>query len=426
MAETTGVISPAMRILILTQWYPPEPGLLMQELAQTLQARGHDVTVLTGYPNYPTGKLYSGYRVRLRQRETLAGVPVVRVPLYPEHSRSGLRRALNYLSFALSSATFGPWLVRQPDVLFVYHPPLTIGIPAYVLSRLWRVPFVYQIQDMWPETLTATGMLSNQRLLSWIGDMASWIYCKAEVILVASPGFRQNLVAKGVSPAKIQVVSNWVDPNTYYRVQPDPVLAQELCLAERFNVMFAGNMGEAQGLETVIEAARLLQANWQERTLQDSPQFVLIGDGIALPRLQGLAAQYQLNNVRFLGRFPAQEMPHLYALADTLLVHLKDDPLFRITIPHKILAYLSAGKPVLAAVAGDVADLIASIGAGVTCPPSDPAALAAAVASLQALPVGERQAMGNRGALAAQTRYSREALTGEIEAVLRRAIEGKN
>ena len=142
-----------MNILILTQWYPPEPGLLIQELAQTLMAHGHQVTVLTGFPNYPSGQLYPGYRLKLLQRETIAGVPVVRVPLYPEHSRSGIKRALNYLSFAVSAATLGWFAVSKPDVMFVYHPPLTIGIPAYVLSRLWRIPFVYQIQDMWPETL---------------------------------------------------------------------------------------------------------------------------------------------------------------------------------------------------------------------------------------------------------------------------------
>lgn len=414
-----------MRVLILTQWYPPEPAMLLQELAQSLQARGHQVTVLTGFPNYPSGQLYPGYRVRLRQRETLAGVPVVRVPLYPEHSRSGLRRALNYVSFALSATLMGWWSVPRPDVMFVYHPPLTVGLPAYVLSRLWRRPFVYQIQDMWPETLAATGMFSNQRLLGWIGRLARWIYAKAQAILVISPGFRQNLLAKGVPAEKIHVVSNWVDPSTYYRAEPDPQVAQELGLAGHFNVMFAGNMGEAQGLETIVEAARLLQDDPQVQTGQQRPQFVLVGDGIALPRLQELAAQHHLNNVRFLGRYPAQDMPRLYALADALLVHLKDDPLFRITIPHKTLAYLGSGKPILAAVAGDVADLVDSIGAGVTCPPQNPPALAAAIRRLQAMPAGQRQAMGERGALAAQTRFGRDRLTGEIEAVLQQAALGK-
>lgn len=403
-----------MRILILSQWYPPEPALLLQELAQSLQALGHEVTVLTGFPNYPSGQLYPGYSVRFRQRETLAGVTVVRVPLYPEHSKSGVRRALNYLSFACSAAMLGRWRVPRPDVMFVYHPPLTVGLPAYVLSRLWRVPFVYQIQDMWPETLAATGMFHNERLLGWVGHFAKWVYAKAAAILVISPGFFRNLVDKGVPPEKIRVISNWVDPETYYRAAPEPQLAQELGLAGRFNVMFAGNMGEAQGLETVVDAAKLLE---------DDPQvqFVMVGDGIALPGLQQLVQDQQVTNVRFLGRYPAQEMPRLYALADALLVHLRDNPLFRITIPHKTLAYLGSGKPIVAAVAGDVADLVVSVGAGIACAPENPSALAAAVRFLQSLSESDRQAMGDRGVLAARTRYSRDVLIDEIEAVLKEA-----
>lgn len=413
-----------MRILILTQWYPPEPALLLQELAQSLQGRGHEVTVLTGFPNYPSGRLYPGYRMRLRQRETLAGVPVLRVPLYPEHSRSGLRRALNYLSFALSATLLGLWSTPRPDVLFVYHPPLTVALPAYILSRLWRVPFVYQIQDMWPETLAATGMLSNPKLLRWIGRFAEWVYGKAHSILVISPGFRQNLVAKGVPAKKLHVVSNWVDPSTYYRAEPDPQLAAQLGLVGRFNVMFAGNMGEAQGLETIVETARLLAADTlsgnQEASSAERPpvQFVMVGDGIALPRLQQLAEQHGLANIRFLGRYPVAEMPRLYALADVLLLHLRRDPLFQITIPSKTLAYLAAGKPILAAVAGDVADMVLSVGAGMACPSEDPSALAAAVQSLQSMSAAERHAMGERGLVAAQTQFSREILIGEIEAVL--------
>jgi colanic acid biosynthesis glycosyl transferase WcaI len=280
---------------------------------------------------------------------------------------------------------------------------------------------------MWPETLIATGMFSNRRLLDWIGRFASWIYGKAHSILVISPGFRQNLLGKGVPAQKIHVVSNWVDPSTYFRAEPDPQLAQELSLDGHFNIMFAGNMGEAQGLETIVEAARLLQDDPQAQAGQQRPpQFVLVGDGITLPRLQELAAQYHLSNVRFLGRYPAQDMPRLYALADALLVHLKDDPLFRITIPHKTLAYLSSGKPILAAVAGDVADLVESIGAGVTCSPQNPPALAAIIGRLQAMPASQRQAMGERGAVAAQTRFSRASLTGDIEAVLQRATLGRD
>jgi glycosyltransferase involved in cell wall biosynthesis len=400
-----------VKVLVLTQWYPPEPVVLLQELAQTLQGFGHQVTVLTGFPNYPSGRIYSGYRQTLWRRETLAGVPVARVPLYPEHGRSGVKRAINYLSFALDSAALGPLLVPRPDVVFVYHPPLTVGLPAYWLSRLWRVPFVYQIQDMWPETLSATGMLSSKRTLAWIGRFAQWVYSKAAAVCVISPGFRDNLIAKGVEPDRINVISNWIDTASYSPVPPDAALARETNLDGRFNVMFAGNMGEAQGLQTVVEAAQLLG---------DLPQvqFALVGDGISLPRLQDSVRQRNLTNVRFLGRYAESEMPALYALADVLLVHLKNAPLFRITVPHKVFAYMASGKPILAAVAGDSAEIVSSVGAGVTCAPEDPQALATAVRGLYRTQHSELDRMAQNGLRAARNEYAREYLVRQIEAVL--------
>ena len=388
----------------------------MQELAQTLMAHGHQVTVLTGFPNFPSGQLHPGYRVQLLQRETIAGVPVVRVPLYPEHSRSRIKRAMNYLSFALSAATLGACAVSKPDVMFVYHPPLTIGIPAYVLSRLWRIPFVYQIQDMWPETLSATGMLNNTAVLKIIGRFAKCVYEKAAAICVISPGFHANLIEKGVPADKVHLISNWVDPQAYYVAAPDPDLAEDLRLSNRFNVMFAGIFGAAQGLEVVLEAAKLL------RDLKDV-QFVLVGDGIALPGLKKMASDQSLNNVLFLGRYPQDRMPALYALADVLLVHLKHDPLFSITIPHKTLTYLASGKPILAAVAGDTANVVTQAGAGIACPPSDPDALAESVRKLYHFERAGLQRMGMNGSQAAQNLYSREHLVGNIEAVLQQVTE---
>jgi colanic acid biosynthesis glycosyl transferase WcaI len=400
-----------MRVLILTQWYPPEPALLMQELAQTLLARGHDVTVLTGYPNYPSGKLYPGYRVRLHQREMVAGVPIVRVPLYPEHSSSAMRRILNYMSFAVSSALLGPWLIKRPDAIFVYHPPLTVGIPAFLLSRLWRVPFVYQIQDLWPESLRASGMLDNKRMLGWVSRFADLVYRWAAAICVISPGFRQNLLSKGVPAKKIHVISNWVDTSAYYPTQPNRALAACLKLAGHFNVMYAGNIGQGQGLETLVEAAELLK---------DLPnvQFVIVGDGIALSGLQQAVETRHLDNVRFVGRHAPQEMSAIYALADVLLIHLKDDPLYRITIPHKTFAYMASGKPILAAVAGDAADVITETSAGLTCPPDDPLALALKVREFVGMSADQRQTMATSGLKAIYSSYSKRALVGEIEKVL--------
>ena len=405
-----------MRILLLSQWYPPEPAHTPEEFITTLHTLGYDVEVLTGFPNYPTGELAPGYKLRPWMKETLDEIPVGRAFLYPDHSRSGLKRALNYISFAISSALFGKWLVEKPDVIFVYHPPLTIGFPGILLSKLWGAPFVYQVQDMWPETLRATGMLHNEKILDWIDRFAKKIYKRAHAVCVISPGFKRNLIQKGVPEEKIHVISNWVDTDVYYPAQPDPELAEKLGLAGKFNILYGGNIGAAQALDVVLEAADILR---------DHPviQFVLVGNGVTLPTLQRQAEEKGLSNVKFLGRYPATEMASLYALADVLLVHLKDDPLFEITIPHKIFAYLASAKPVLAAVRGDAADVIEEIGAGIVCPPQDASALVDAALALYEMPAEKREEMGERGLTAVQERFNKQKQVAELAAVLEQTVQ---
>jgi len=400
-----------MKILLMSQWFPPEPATLLLELAQQLQEFGHEIEVLTGFPNYPYGKLYKGYKLRPWYREMMGNVPITRVFLYPDHSQSGIRRSLNYISFALSALFLGPFLFRRPDAILVYHPPLTIGLPAVLLSKLWRVPMVYRVADMWPETLRATGMISNTAVLDAIGWVAKLIYCHSTAISVISPGFRENLIEKGVPPEKIHVVSNWVDEDTYYMAEPDPQLASKLGLADRYNIMFAGNRGKAQNLETVLEAAVLTQ------DLKEL-QYVFVGSGVELENLRDIAHRRNITNVRFLGRYPAEEMPGLYAHADILLVHLKDDPLFRITIPSKIFGYMASGKPILVAVRGDAADLVVDSGAGVYCVPENPVALAEQVRKLVALEEERYEEMAESALSAARGQYSCREQVGQIDQLL--------
>lgn len=400
-----------MRILLLSQWYVPEPDIKVHLLGKDLVARGHQVTAITGFPNYPQGRIYLGYRQRLWQWEHRDGVRVLRLPLYPDHSRSAARRILNYISFAASASLMGPVLCGAADVMWVYHPPLTVGIPAWWISLLRHIPFVYEIQDMWPETVVASGMMSSEFVAKWLGGLAQFVYRRATAITVISPGFKCNLVAKGVPPEKIHVIPNWADEDIYRPVPPDPGLAVQHGLSGRFNIIYAGNMGTAQALSNVIEAADLLR---------DLPQiqFVFIGDGVEESMLRRRAHERGLQNVRFLGRQLAVEMPRFYALADVLLVHLKRDPLFEITIPSKILAYLACGRPILAAVAGDAADVVRNAGAGVVCYPEDPEALAAAVRKLYTMSPSEREAMGQAGRAAYLANYTRQVLLGWYEELL--------
>ncbi len=417
MAETRflNLSQPTMRILILTQWYPPEPALLMHEMAQELQSLGHQVQVLTGFPNYPNGILSDGYKLRPWQKEKLDNVNIIRTWLYPDHSKSGLKRVLNYLSFATSAFLLGSFLAKRPDVIFVYHPPLTVAIPAWILSRIWRVPFVYQIQDMWPETLTATGMINNSRVLDMVAKFARLVYSKAAHILVISEGFRKNLLNKGVSRDKISVISNWVDSKAYSPVKRDETYAAELGIENTFNVMFAGNMGKAQALETVVEAAELLKD-------RPSVRFVMVGDGIAFTHLRELTEKKGLKNVLFLGRFKPQQMPKLYALADALLIHLRDDPLFRITIPHKTFVYMAVQKPIITAVAGNTTFVVEQAKAGLSCQPQNAIALANTVKQMAMMDKETLQKMGDNGREEVLKRFNRPHIVRKIAVVLENAI----
>ena len=376
-----------MRILMLTQWFDPEPAFKGLQFALALQARGHSVQVLTGFPNYPGGKVYPGYRIRLWQREVMRGISVLRVFLYPSHSRSAAGRVLNYLSFALSATLLGPLLLKPADVAYVYHPPATVGLPALAFKYLRRVPFVYDVQDLWPDTLTATGMVNGSLALRLLGRWCQLVYRAADRIAVLSPGFQQRVSERGVPSSKVRLVYNWT--HAIPPTAPDAPLGK--ALAGKFVVLFAGNLGAAQGLDTVLDAAKLTRDRHPELC------FAFAGSGVEEPRLRQRAAAEGLANVVFLGRRPPEAMGGVYAWAAALLVHLRDDPLFAITIPSKTQTYLAIGKPILMGVRGDAADLVRAAGAGIVFAPGQAAALAQAAGELQEMPEAARQRMGDAG-----------------------------
>jgi lipopolysaccharide/colanic/teichoic acid biosynthesis glycosyltransferase/glycosyltransferase involved in cell wall biosynthesis len=376
-----------MRVLMLTQWFDPEPTFKGQLFAQELRRLGHHVEVITGFPNYPGGRLYPGYRVRAYQRDVVDGIVVHRVPLYPSHDASAGKRVLNYGSFALS-ATVKILSGRRPDVVYVYHPPGTVALPAMVARLVRGVPFVYDVQDLWPDTLAATGMLSDSRILGAVARVMDATYGLAAHVVVLSDGFRRRLTERGVPAAKVSVIRNWASEHEIEHSEPGAARTA-LGLADSFNVVFAGAMGPAQALDAVLDAASLLGA---------SPvRFVLIGSGMDRERLERRASELGLRNVVFLPRRPQSEIGQVLAAADALLVHLKDDPLFEITIPSKTQAYLLAGKPILMGVRGDAATLVREAAAGMTFEPGDPAALASAVQGLRDMSDDERRALGANG-----------------------------
>lgn len=380
-----------MHILIVSQWFDPEPTFKGLLFAKELQAQGHHVSVLTGFPNYPGGKIYPKYRVRAFQREVMDGIAVTRVALYPSHDGSSIKRALNYLSFAFF-ASVGALLVKRPDVAYVYHPPATVGLPAMVLKVLRGVPFVYDVQDLWPDTLAATGMIKSSFVLTLVDRGMTAVYGMASRIAVLSSGFATALERRGVSTGQIDIIPNWADEARINVERPsaaDSRWPREL--ANKFTVTFAGNLGKAQALETVLDAAELLRA-------EDEICFLFVGGGVEATALAEEANRRDLRNVVFIPRQPIGEIGGFLSRSDALLVHLRNDPLFEITIPSKTQAYLMAGRPILMGVKGDAAALIKESGAGIVFEPENAPELASAVKRLSGLNSIERQTMGASGA----------------------------
>ena len=403
-----------MRVLMVSQFWTPEPFLKALPFARELVARGHEVEVLTGFPNYPGGQIYEGYRRKLWSREIIEGITVNRVWLYPSHDGSGRHRMLNYLSYAASAFLVGPWVTRRPDVIYVYHPPATAAIPAKWVSFLKRAPVVFDIQDLWPDSVLGTGMMPR-RLAKALEKFCVWVHRSVNRIVVLSAGMRKVLIDRGISPDKIDVIWNWCDEEALRPVSPDPALTKQLRNEGAFVVLFAGTMGVYQALDCVIEAARRMHAEG------DNVRFVFVGGGIDRDRLKELASN--VPSVVFLDRRPMEEMPAIVALADSLLVHLKKDPLFDFTIPSKTQAYLYAGRPILMGVEGDAAEIVRDARAGVLFTPEDVDSLVDAIRRLVQMTPAERDSMGARGAAFYRDRMSLRIGVDQFEQTFNRAVD---
>lgn len=404
------------------QWFEPEPAVVRGlPLATWLARRGHRVEVVTGFPNYPGGRLYPGYRMAPIRREWIGAVLVTRVALYPSHDRSPVRRVGNYASFALTAATIGMLSAKPSDVVYVYHPPATLGIPALAWRRFRRTPFVYHIADMWPESVTESGMIRSDRARNAVDRSLSWwcdrVYRSASAISVLSPGFKRLLLERGVAPEKVEVIYNWADEHVFRPGPPDEGLARELGFSGRFTVLYAGNLGLFQGLDTAVRAAARV------RHLEGF-QLVLMGTGQAADDLSRLATALGATNVVFLGRRDEKEMGAVNNVADVLLISLKDLAFFRTTVPGKTQVSLASGKPVIISAAGDAADLIEQAHAGIVCPPGDDAALAAAFARMYAAPPTELRTFGSNARRFYEHHLSLDTGAARTEALLERVAAG--
>jgi glycosyltransferase involved in cell wall biosynthesis len=404
-----------MNILILSYWYYPEPVAKPHDFAVELTKRGHRVTVITGYPNYPQGRLYEGYSMSRLRREWLDGVEVLRVPMLVNHSKSGILRVLSYLSFALSALLASKSLSYPPQVIWTYQ----VGLPGIALSKWMHVPLVHEVQDLWPEWSRKGQMGVGEIFYKLLDAQERFIYKNANSVTTISEGFKRALQEKGISGAKITVIPNWWNEQTASSPQQGALPIEDLAWEKHFNVVYGGNIGTAQALDVLLDAAE------NTRDLTDA-QFILIGDGVDRERLERLARQKNLANVHFLGSKPLASMPCYLSHANALFIHLKNEPEYAITIPSKTYSYLAAGKPVIAAASGDVADLIASLGAGVICPPEDPDSLASSIRRLYACSSNKRDEMGRKGRESFLANYTRPVLVDRYESLFHQVLTGQS
>ncbi|WP_161882066.1 glycosyltransferase family 4 protein [Deinococcus alpinitundrae] len=403
-----------MHILVITQYFWPE-NFRINDMVTGLHERGHQITVLTGHPNYPGGSFTHGYQGKQVVEEQYENIRVIRVPMVARGQGSGLKLALNYLSFAVSGSLFGPGLVgRDFDTIFVYEPsPMTVGFPAMAIKHRTGRPLLFYIQDLWPESLLATGFVTQPLLLRAVELMVRGIYRACDQILVTSQAFIPKVQRLGVLLERIHYYPQYAE--SFYQPQiPDFAWARAKGLPDGFKIMFAGNMGAAQDLFTVLEAA--------ERTRSHGIQWIFLGDGSVREEMRLQAAALGLDNVHFLGSHPASEMPTYFAQADTLLVSLTADDLFALTVPAKLQSYLACGRPILAALEGEGAQIVREAGAGLAVPPGNSEALANAAIQLQQMDQAARKNLGQLGRKYFEKHFERETLLSELENMLKQAL----
>ena len=395
-----------MRILVVSQYFWPE-NFRINDLVAEFCDRGHEVTVLTGSPNYPSGEVFPEFRCNPSAFAKFGVASVVRVPMAPR-GKGGLRLMLNYASFAFGATVFGAWRLRGQtfDVIFVFEPsPITVGLPAVFLRYLKRAPLAFWVLDLWPETLEALGVVRSQRILKAVGSLVSFIYNHCDLILAQSKSFIPQIRRYCRSEQTVEYFPSWSDAELDFSVV---VPADEVPAPEgRFSIMFTGNIGDAQDFPAVLDAAEQLK--------DECIRWLIVGDGRASDWVKSEVKRRGLQHCFLMvGSYPVNRMSSFYKHADALLVSLKDEPIFSLTIPGKLQSYLAAGIPVLAMLNGEGAGIVEGSGAGLSCPAGDGGALAAAIRQMAGMDIEARHEMGKRGLAVSEQEFNRGALISRL------------
>jgi colanic acid biosynthesis glycosyl transferase WcaI len=402
-----------MRVLVISQYFWPETCPL-NDLVLGLKEKGHELTVLTGVPNYPDGKFYTGYSFLYPRTENFKGINVIRVPLIPRGKGTKLRLILNYLSFAFFSCALAPWYcLGKYDVVFSYQSsPITASLPAILLKSIKKIPMLLWVQDLWPDSVIAVNAVSSPLILNWLTKLVKLIYKQSDCILVQSKKFNEKIVVLSDNVAKIEYLPNWADQN-YYPRTIEEAKNKIHDLPSGFVVMYAGNIGKAQSFSTIVHAMQKLHQFYELK-------WVIIGDGSDFAWLK---KEIKINNlcdkVCLLGRKPEELMPYYFALAHVLLISLKDEPIFALTVPSKTQTYLACGRPIIAALKGVGAEVIIESGAGLVGPPENSEALANNIEKMYTMPRSELEKMGANGRAFYEKHFDRSMLINKLNDLIK-------
>jgi glycosyltransferase involved in cell wall biosynthesis len=404
-----------MRILYVSQYFPPEmgaPSARVHELSREWVRSGHEVTVLTAFPHHPTGVKRPEDRGVLERRERVDGIDVLRTYVYAAPNQGTARRMISYASFMVSAFALGQLRLSRPDVVIATSPQLLCGLAGYGLSRALGAPFVFEVRDLWPESILAVEAMGENALIRGLKSLARFLYTRCSRIVTVGEGYRRSIEdLYAIDSGKISVVPNGIDPSLFVPGAQDNELRRDLQWSDRFVLLYLGTHGMAHALDRVLEVARRLQN--EPRYL-----FAFVGEGAEKETLKRRAAEWGLRNVQFIDQQPKERVPLYYAACDLGLVTLRDTPLFQEVLPSKIFEYLGMERPILLSVGGEARRLVESAGGGEYVPPQDVDAMVSAIRRLSA--DGQKlRDMGRRGRAYVSERYDRKVLAARYLEILK-------
>ena len=405
-----------MNILIVTQYFHPE-NFRINDFAIEFSKRGHNVTVLTGTPNYPGGKFFDGYGIFKNNYEEYNGIKIYRIPLIPRGSGSSARLAINYISYVISGF-FASGLVSKnsADIIFVFEPsPITVALPAILIKKIKKIPICLWVLDLWPESVISAGNIKTSVIPNLLNPIVKFIYNKSDKILVSSQGFIKSIVEKGINEKKISFYPQWAEEV----FQPINVKKYSLnkIPEKSFKIMFAGNIGEAQDFKSIIDTAKLLKD-------YKNIHWIILGGGRKEAWVKSQIHEHKLeNNFHMLGKFPLEKMPEFYAQADCMLFSLKKEYIFSITIPAKVQSYLACAKPILAMIDGEASSIINDSKAGLSCPSESPELLAKNIKKLSKMSKVELDKLGKNALDCYKKYFERNMLMDKAESIFSEMIK---